>query len=235
MQRGDANVQITVNQESFALGSTAEADRAKAERIREETNAKVIEHLLKQNESLSLGRYGQSTEITVSQRPCGQDKKSFFEEADQAHTTEHAPKISLPYESSPPVGQTPAVEEAEELTEQLNDQWSHQATEQTGLPPLPDAEKRLLEATGRQFLSNIKKFVGELDIEQAIAMAQTLKPWLELNSTLIPAPLASALYSELIELKVKQVRRASLVAERHAYLAEADLLLRKAQDERRNF
>ena len=235
VQRGDSNVHITVNQESFPLGSTAEADRAKAERIREETNAKVIEHLLKQNESRSPGRHGQITDITASQRPCSQGKKSFFEGAELAHTTEHAPKISLPHESPPLAGQTPVVKEAEELTEQLSEQWSHRSIEQTNLSPLPDAERRLLEIAGQQFLVAIKRLIDELEIEQAIVRAQELKLWLDSNSPHIPAPLGFALYSELMKIKGKQVRRASSDADRRAYLAEAELLFRKAQDERRKF
>jgi hypothetical protein len=47
------------------------------------------------------------------------------------------------------------MEQAEEFAEQLSDQWSHRSTEQSSLPPLPDAAKQLLEATGQQFLSDI--------------------------------------------------------------------------------
>jgi hypothetical protein len=127
------------------------------------------------------------------------------------------------------------MEQAEEFAEQLSDQWSHRSTEQSSLPPLPDAAKQLLEATGQQFVSDIRRFVGELEIGEAIARAQELTPWPESNSQYIPAPLAFALYSELIEIKGKQVRRASSDAERRVYLAEVDLLFRKVQDEQHKF
>jgi hypothetical protein len=88
----------------------------------------------------------------------------------------------------------------------------------------------VLEEKAQKFLADMRRYIGELEIDQAIGVAKELETWLESHMHHLPACLVASLYYERIELKFKQVRRAITDTDRRAYLAEAELLLRKAQD-----
>ena len=104
------------------------------------------------------------------------------------------------------------------------------ATVQYGFPPLSEAEKQLLEEKAQQLLADMRRHIGELEIDRALGVAKDLEPWLASHTSHLPTSLVSSLYCELIELKFKQVRRAMTEPDRRAYMAEAELLFRKAHD-----
>jgi hypothetical protein len=82
-----------------------------------------------------------------------------------------------------------------------------------------------------EILRKLGKLVDELDIDQAVAVAdKEVLPMLTRNSDRMDKHIASQLYGLLIDIKLRQARRIKSEPEKRACLAEAEWLIEKANN-----